>query len=159
MKAATIILFVMCLSGAVALAQGNGPSREQSRYDSLLARKTGADEFGMKEYVLALLKTGPVKIQDSTQRAELQRKHLQNIMRLAANGSLVLAGPFLDDQSLRGIFIFNVRTVEEAQALAETDPAVQAGLFVLEFHPWYGSAALMEVTRIHKTIEKKSVAD
>jgi hypothetical protein len=60
---------------------------------------------------------------------------------------------------MRGIFIFNVKTVEEAKTIAETDPAVKAGTLVLELHPWYGSAALVETQRIHKKIEKKSVAD
>ncbi len=80
-------------------------------------------------------------------------------MRLAEEGSLIVAGPFLDDQDIRGIFIFDVRTVEEARRLAETDPAVKAGTLILELHPWYGSAALVEAARIHKSIEKKSVAE
>jgi len=78
---------------------------------------------------------------------------------MAARGKLIVAGPFLDDQAMRGIFIFNVETVDEARLLAETDPAVKAGTLVLELHPWYGSAALVETSRIHKTIEKKSVAE
>jgi uncharacterized protein YciI len=123
-----------------------------------LAKRLGADEYGIKMYVMAFLKAGPVKIQDSVKRMELQRRHLKNIMRLASEGSLIIAGPFLDDQPLRGIFIFNVDTVEEARALEETNPAVHAGTLIFELHPWYGSAVLMEVPGIHKTIEKESVA-
>jgi uncharacterized protein YciI len=129
------------------------------QYDSLLAKQVGADDYGMKKYIMAFLKSGPVKIKDSVQREELQRKHLKNIMRLAADGTLIMEGPFLDDQAMRGIFIFNVETVDEARVIAETDPAVKAGTLVLELHPWYGSAALVEISRIHKTIEKKSFAD
>jgi uncharacterized protein len=70
-----------------------------------------------------------------------------------------VAGPFLDNQTIRGIFIFNVESVEEARKIAETDPAVKAGTLVLELHPWYGSAALMEISKIHKTIEKNSIVD
>jgi uncharacterized protein YciI len=80
-------------------------------------------------------------------------------MKLAAEGKLVVAGPFMDDQPIRGIFIFNVESVEEAQKLTATDPAIKAGTLVMELHPWYGSAALMQVVPIHNTIEKKSVAD
>ena len=130
-----------------------------SQYDSLLAKKLGADEYGMKEYVMAFLNTGPVKIQDTVQRAELQQEHLKNILRLSENGTLIVAGPFLDNQEIRGIFIFNVESVEEARKIAETDPAVKAGTLILDLHPWYGSAALIETLRIHKKIEKKSVAD
>jgi hypothetical protein len=52
-----------------------------------------------------------------------------------------------------------VETVEEATKLTESDPAVQRGTLQFELRPWYGSAASMEVSDIHKTIEKKSVAD
>ncbi len=55
----------------------------------------------------------------------------------------------------RGIYIFNVSTVDSARALTESDPAVKAGRLAMELHPWYGSAALMEVTRIHNTLQKR----
>ena len=113
----------------------------------------------MKKYVMAFLKSGSVKIQDSIKRAELQREHLKNIFRLAEEGTLIVAGPFLDDLSIRGIFIFNVESVEEARKIAETDPAVKAGVLTLELHPWYGSAALMEISGIHKMIQKNSIMD
>lgn len=158
MKALIYIILVVTFVYQQVLAQAYEPSKNNLAYDSLLAKRLGADEYGMKNYVIAFLKAGPVKIQDSIKRIELQRMHLKNIMRLAAEGSLIIAGPFLDDQPLRGIFIFNVESVEKAKVLAETDPAVQAGTLVLELHPWYGSAALMEVPEIHSTIEKKSVA-
>ena len=57
-------------------------------------------------------------------------------MRLTTNGQLIIAGVFLDDQEFRGIFIFNVATIEEAKELAEVVPAVKAGTLVLELHPW-----------------------
>lgn len=37
--------------------------------------------------------------------------------------------------------------------------AIKAGVFAVELHPFYCSAALMEVNAIHQKIEKKSVAD
>ena len=128
-------------------------------YDSVLAKKLGADEYGMKRYVMAFLLSGPNKITDSIKREELQHAHLKNIMRLADEGKLIIAGPFLDDQNIRGIFIFNVETVEEAKKLTESDPAIKAGTLKMDLHPWYGSAALVETIKIHKTIEKKSVAE
>ena len=124
-------------------------------YDSALAKKLGADDYGMKKYVMAFLKSGSVKITDSTERNKLQMAHLKNIQRLADEGKLIIAGPYLDDQEIRGIFIFNVESIDEAKILTETDPAIQAGTLVMELHPWYGSAALIETTRIHATIQKK----
>jgi uncharacterized protein YciI len=90
---------------------------------------------------------------------QLQMAHLKNITRLAAEGKLVVAGPFLDNQPIRGIFIFNVETLDEAKKLTETDPAIKAGSLVMELHPFYCSAALMEVVDIHSRLQSKSITD
>lgn len=132
---------------------------QSSSYDAVLAKKLGADQYGMKKYVMAFLKSGTVKIKDSAARMELQMAHLKNITRLADEGKLVVAGPFMDDQPIRGIFIFNVSTIEEAKKLTETDPAIKAGTLVMELHPWYGSAALMQVVNVHKQLQKKGITD
>ncbi|NHA06777.1 hypothetical protein G7092_23440 [Mucilaginibacter sp. HC2] len=128
-------------------------------YDAALAKKLGADQYGMKKYVLAFLKEGPTQLKDSAARMQLQMAHLKNIGRLAAEGKLVMAGPFLDDQPIRGIFIFNVETLEEAKKLTETDPAIKAGTLIMELHPFYCSAALMEVVNIHSKLQSKSITD
>ena len=129
----------------------------ENGYDAGLAAKVGADKYGMKQYVLAFLIAGPNRDQDSTTAAQLQRAHLDNIKRLANEGKLVLAGPFMDDGSIRGIYIFNVKTVEEAKALTETDPAIKAGRLEMELHPWYGSAALMEIYDLHKKLAAENI--
>jgi uncharacterized protein YciI len=159
MKIIKLISIVILFFCQLVLAQQSGSSKINPEYDSLLAKRIGADDYGMKKYVVAFLKSGPVKIEDTAKRAELQREHLKNIMRLAEAGTLILAGPFLDGQEIRGIYLFNVETVDEARALAETDPAVIAGTLVLELHPWYGSAALMEIPAIHKKLEKNKIID
>ncbi len=138
---------------------GQYRQKDSSRYDAQLAQKVGADEYGMKKYVMVFLKEGPNRLKDAAAEAALQKAHLKNILRLAAEGKLIVAGPFLDNQDIKGIFIFNVSTVEEATKLTESDPAVKAGSLIMELHPWYGSAALVEAFEIHKKIEKKSVAD
>jgi len=131
--------------------------KDEAVFDANLAKKTGADKYGMKQYVMAFLKAGPNRDQDSTTAAELQRAHLDNISHLANEGLLVLAGPFMDDDSIRGIYIFDVRTIEEAKKLTETDPAIQAGRLVMELRPWYGSAALMEVYNLHKKLAAEDI--
>lgn len=134
-------------------------SKEKPGFDSALAAAVGADEYGMKQYVMAYLKRGPNRNQDSATAEALQKAHLENITRMADEGKLVVAGPFMDDGDVRGIYIFNVATVEEAKALTETDPAIQAGRLEMELHPWYGSAALVLVNNLHSRVEKKSVAE
>lgn len=140
----------MSTAGAASAAPSEG-------YDAELAARLGADEYGMAKYVIAFLKNGPNREQPKEEAERLMKAHLQNIGKMADEGKLVVAGPFLDDGELRGIYIFKVATVEEAQALTATDPAVQAGRLAMELHPWYGSAALVEVNAIHKRLEKTSI--
>jgi uncharacterized protein YciI len=85
---------------------------------------------------LAFLRKGDKWTPEKTPATEeLQKAHLANIMRLAQMKKLVVAGPFGDDGTLRGIFIFKVGSIEEARELAATDPAVQAGRLALDIHP------------------------
>ena len=127
----------------------------QAAYDAELAAKLKADDNGMKTYVMAFLKAGPNRNRPREQAQKLQAAHRANINRLAAEGKLVLAGPFADDGDLRGIYIFDVTTVAEAEALTKTDPAIQAGQLAMELHPWYGTAALMMIPELHARIEKR----
>ncbi|MCB0408727.1 MAG: hypothetical protein KDD29_00810 [Flavobacteriales bacterium] len=126
-------------------------------FDSIKAINYGADEYGMKKYVMAFLKKGPNRDLDSASAYELQAAHLANIGKMAEAGKLVLAGPFFGNGDLRGIYIFDVTSIEEAKQLTETDPAIQAGSLIMELQEWYGSAALMEVGDIHKTIAKTEI--
>ena len=126
------------------------------RYDAALAAKLGADERGMKMYVMCILKTGP---QDAVikgkERDDIFAGHFANISNLADQGKLAVAGPFeKNDRTYRGLYIFNVPTIGEAEKLVVLDPAVKAGIFVPELTLWYGSASLMVTPEIHKTLEK-----
>lgn len=126
-------------------------------FDEALAKKLRADEWGMHKYVMAILKTGPNRDWSKEASDSLQAAHMANIGRMAEEGSLVLAGPFLDNGEMRGIYIFDVESIEEAQKLTETDPAIQAGSLVMELHPWYGSAAVNSINEIHNKISKENM--
>ena len=144
------VLFVSFAS-AQARAQAVNPN-----YDAELAKKLGGNDNGMKTYVLAILKTGP---NDANVKGEERKKafdgHMANIGRLADEGKIAVAGPFGENnKTFRGLYIFNVSTVDEAQKLAETDPAIKAGIFVVDYTPWFGSASLMATPEIHKKISK-----
>src|SRR5688572_20988789 len=127
----------------------------QAPYDASLAAKLKADDLGMRTYVMAFLRAGPNRERPREEAQKLQAAHRANINRLAKEGKLVLAGPFADDGELRGIYIFDVKTVAEAEALTKTDPAIQAGQLVMELHPWYGTAGLMTIPELHTRIEKR----
>ena len=128
-----------------------------SKYDSVYAHSLGADEYGMHKYVMALLRKGPNREYSEEFGDSLQKAHMDNINRLAEEGLLVLAGPTFDETDLQGVFIFNVETIEEARKLTETDPAIQYGSLVMELHPWYGSAAVMEINKIHAKVSKTNI--
>jgi uncharacterized protein YciI len=125
-----------------------------SGFDAQAAGSFGANENGMRKYVIAFLKRGPNRPTDPKKAEELQAAHMKNINRMAGEGKLVLAGPFMEDGELRGIYIFSVATLAEAEALTNTDPAVKAGSLVMELKEWYGSAALMAVNGIHKRLTR-----
>ncbi|KAA3640718.1 MAG: hypothetical protein DWQ02_01640, partial [Bacteroidetes bacterium] len=125
-------------------------------FDQELATRLGADDYGMKKYVMAFLKSGPNRSQDSLEASRLQRAHLDNISRMAEAGQLLVAGPFLDDGEIRGIYIFN-GTMEEARKLTETDPAIKAGRLEMELRPWYGPASLGMTKEISEKITKKGI--
>jgi uncharacterized protein YciI len=83
---------------------------------------------------------------------------MDNIGRLAKEGKLVVAGPFMkNDRNYRGIYIFNASTIEEAKEFVATDPAVQSNLLEAELTLWYGSAALQETLKIHEKIDKTKI--
>jgi uncharacterized protein YciI len=124
-------------------------------YDAELARRVGADERGMRNYVLVILKTGPTKVPAGPERDAMFRGHFANIERLAAEGKLAAAGPFgANDAGWRGLYLFAVADVEEAKPLVATDPVIVKGEMIAEYHKWYGPAALMLVPEASRTIVK-----
>ncbi|MFV0304538.1 MAG: YciI family protein [Moheibacter sp.] len=134
------VLFFLFLFSSLGFAQ---TEISNSKFDKALADSLQADVYGMKSYVFVVLKTGKIMIDDKDKVNELFRGHLDNIKRLAKENKLVVAGPFGENENqYRGLFILNVKTIEEAQKLVETDPAINSGLLDVDFYEWYGSAAL-----------------
>jgi len=161
----TIILSITlsCSGSKANVVQQNYPQTnakvsEKIAYDSLLAKQLGADDYGMRSYVMALLKPGPNRTDfDAAELKELQKGHMENINRLAEEGKLILAGPFYGGKSsYSGIFIFNVKTIDEAEALVNSDPAIAAGSLDVELSLWYGSAALMIIPETHQKVALKN---
>lgn len=121
--------------------------------DAALAQRLGADERGMRQYVLVILKTGPKRMPDGEARDKMFAGHFANIGRLAKAGKLAVAGPFdKDADGWRGLFVFAVSDVEEAKRLTATDPVIVNGEMQAEYHLWYGSAAMMMIPEVHEKI-------
>lgn len=150
-----LLLVSLLWSFTTVGAQAEESGKPPAAFDADLAAELGADDYGMRRYVLVMLKSGDQRDQDAETAAELQRGHLDNMKRLAEEGLLVLGGPFIDGGERRGIFVFAVESVDAARALTASDPAIQAGRLEAECWPWYGSAALMKVGSIHQRIARE----
>jgi uncharacterized protein len=145
-----ILLLITILFMNFGFSQAINPD-----YDPQLAVKLGADDYGMKNYVLVILKTGKAKIENKDTLNTLFKGHMTNIQRMVKEGLLYVAGPFGQNElTYRGLFILNVKTKEEAQALCDTDPAIKAGVFDVDLIPWYGSAALGEYIKVSEKVAK-----
>lgn len=158
--------FIVTAACAIALAiaapntfaQDAATKPDKSAFDAELAKKTGADDYGMRRYVLVILKTGPTRVPDGDVRKAMFAGHMANMQRLSKEGKLALAGPFAGDASgWRGLFVLAVEDIEAAKALVATDPVIINGEMVAEYHTWYGSAATMLVGEFHEKVAKKSL--
>ncbi len=149
MKLKLTFLILICTIGLIG-AQTTNPN-----YNESLAKTLGADEYGMKQYILVMLKTGDNKTAGKQESNEAFRGHMENIDKLVKDGKLIVAGPLgKNDKTYRGIFILNVPTIEEARELVLTDPAIKANLLAADLFEWYGSAALAEYLPISDKIWK-----
>lgn len=151
MKFFRFALMLILFAAQVALAQ----EKQAPAFDEALATRLGADERGMRQYVLVILKTGPNKVPAGPERDEMFRGHFANMKRLSDEGKLALAGPLDGVDGWRGLFVFAVADIEEAKKLTATDPVIIKGEMVAEYHKYYSSAALMLVRETHDTLSKK----
>jgi uncharacterized protein YciI len=83
----------------------------------------------LSTYVVGLLRKGPNWVPTARLDLALLRKWKEA-------GAVVIGGGFRDDGDMRGLYIFTVDSAEAAQALVDSDPAIQSGALVFEFHPW-----------------------
>ena len=154
MKTCSTIVAALAAFCVGTVAAGEGA--KNSGFDPTLAQQLGADDNGMRPYVLVILKTGPKPAPKGESRNAMFKGHFANMQRLADEGKLAYAGPLDGVDGWRGLFILAVPDIEEAKKLVQTDPVIINGEMIAEYHVHYGSAALMSVNGLHARIEKKS---
>lgn len=150
------LLLAICLSAAT-LAVAAQDKKAKVPYDEALAKKLGADDYGMKMYIIVILKSGTNTTETKAKTDSLFAGHMANMDKMVALNKLVVAGPMgKNDKNYRGIFILNTKSMDEAKQLLENDPAIKAKVLEPELYNWYGSAALSEYLPFHDKVQKKS---
>jgi uncharacterized protein YciI len=97
-----------------------------------------AEDSRMTTVYLVLLKRGPAWTPEVTPATQaIQDAHMANIRAMWEAHKLIIAGPVEDQADLRGIFVFQAASLDEAKALAASDPAVKAGRLVAVVYPWW----------------------
>jgi len=85
------------------------------------------------QFVIRLKPVRPDASATEEDKAKITQ-HFEYLKNLLAEGKLLLAGLALDDYS--GIVVVETQTRLEAEKLMVMDPAVRAGVFLAELHPF-----------------------
>ena len=102
-----------------------------------LAAQKEEPQHKLVQFQMAVLKKGPKWATISAEdRGRIRQQHLDNVLAMLDAGKMIIAGPFGDDGELRGIFVFRVSSLKEAQDLCATDPMVKVNRLAVELHPW-----------------------
>lgn len=131
---------VLLLSGAL---RAQTPTRPQQNVPQ-----------GMKQYFFGFLVKGEKWAETPRKEDldELMNNHLAYIRSQAAAGNYVLAGPFLDNERIRGVVLINAASAEQARSITSGDPMVQAGRMAVEIHP----AMLADVSCVFMEFQKNA---
>jgi uncharacterized protein YciI len=131
--------------------------------ESSTAAASDEQQASSDAYAFVFLLAGPREGQLSAEELQAARNgHFGNIARLAEEGVLLLAGPLFDprsDLAHRGIFLFDVDDLDDAWAIAETDPGVQLGAFALDVFPFRSSADFRSVWEIERAAKAAKALD
>jgi uncharacterized protein YciI len=127
-----IFILAAAFIAAIISADNNEPKDV-----SLLSEHENKKTEEMKQYWMIMLYKGPNRNQSQKDAAIIQEKHIANIERLAASGTIIMAGPMGYDKDLRGIFIMDGKDSATIAEQVKTDTAIITGRLRFEVHPWW----------------------
>ncbi|MDP3668183.1 MAG: YciI family protein [Telluria sp.] len=154
-RLAVLIICGFFFFSSYARAAQSAPDTAAPSYDADMAKSLGADERGMRGFVLVVLKTGPNKVPEGAARKKMFEGHFANMQGLAAEKKLVVAGPLDGVDGWRGVFVFATADIDQAKSYVASDPLIVNGEMVAEYHKFYSSAGLMMVNEVHNKLIKK----
>jgi len=88
-----ILLYFLTGIGFISFAKEANP-----QYNAALADSLGADAYGVKNYILAILKAGSTAPVDKEEIGKAFSGHMANIRRLVEEGKLLIAGPLGENE-------------------------------------------------------------
>jgi uncharacterized protein len=122
--------------------EGNATFHLRLHHDQLKALEpawapeSGPGEFDTYQLILLIRSPDGPELGDEASTA-LGLQHLGHFRKMQAAGFLKVAGPIDGDDEIAGICLYQAGSVERARRLAEDDPAVRAGRFVVRAMDWY----------------------
>jgi uncharacterized protein YciI len=70
--------------------------------------------------------------------------HMAHIGKMAADGHLALAGPFMNNGFFRGVFIFKTADLETAKNVSSQDPVIRSGRMEINIYKWEIPAGILK---------------
>jgi len=116
---------------ALLLVLGLAPTYSSAQ---TLTETASPQETATKATYLVLYRPGPGWLTGKSVMEQPLKEHGKYMLSLYIKGSMKLAGPFTDNAG--GAVLLEVANEAEAKAIVTNDPAVKAGVFVYEMHPW-----------------------
>lgn len=126
----SILIITALLSAFVGIAQDDVREFEMKKGDSSIV---------MKRYAFCLYVSGENRSHSEEEAEKIQAAHMNHISSMAEEKGLIMAGPLEGESAKRGVLIFDVNALEEAEAAISQDPAVKAGRLGFECHSWWAA--------------------
>ena len=111
-------------------------SDDKEKSDKKDEAKVEAEMASPTTYVVGIVTRGENWEQDSLKALELQESHVKFLEFLRKQEKLIASGPLTTNMDARGLYIFNVSTIEEATAIMSRDKAIEEGWIRMDFHIW-----------------------
>lgn len=128
-------LLIVSLLVACSVSTGDACAQQQESADSTIALPTQWDT-----YYVVLLKEGSTDVRErsSDSLQVLMNHHIQYQLRLQQSGQAVASGGFGQAKDgFIGMSLLKAASLEEAECLAQADPAVKAGRFSAVVYAWH----------------------